>query len=137
MSVKIKVDKGLVKEVGRENATRLLIKAQRSIYNQAVTNSPVDTGHLRQSHTRGEIRLSGGKISVEVTANAKYALYVHQGTKPHTIQPKTKKALSWVSGGNQIITGRVHHPGTKPQPWLIRALETVGPSLGFQVTRIR
>lgn len=56
-----------------------------------------------------------------------YSLYVHEGTQPHVIEPKGK-ALSfwWANGpdgpGQYFFAGPVHHPGTKPNPFLRDAL---------------
>ncbi|MDU3215595.1 MAG: hypothetical protein E6672_07125 [Negativicoccus succinicivorans] len=54
---------------------------------------------------------------------AKYAPFVHQGTKPHTIAPKEKKALRWVAGGRFVFAKWAHHPGTAADPFLYAALD--------------
>jgi len=65
------------------------------------------------------------------------AIWLDQGTRPHTIRPKSKKALAWaatqagrrLSGRARVSTRRgehgglrfakvVHHPGTKAQPYI-------------------
>lgn len=73
---------------------------------------------------------SVGETSVTVIASAAYAAFLELGTRPHEITPKAAKALAW--GGPRRLSGslrsgakpthfakRVHHPGTKPYPYLI------------------
>lgn len=69
---------------------------------------------------------------VKLVASAKYAAYVEHGTRPHEITPKARKALRFApSAGGRRLTGsprvgadvvfakRVHHPGTRAQPYLL------------------
>ena len=55
--------------------------------------------------------------------NCPYAVFVHEGTQPHDIYPKTKKALSFFwpnnpNGAGQAVFAHVHHPGTAPNAFL-------------------
>ena len=86
------------------------------------------TGNLGRS-----IRIQGQtQTSVTVAAGAKYAPFVEYGTRPHEITPRAAKALRWAaSPGGRRLSGsprkgaavvfakRVHHPGTKPYPFLV------------------
>lgn len=54
---------------------------------------------------------------------APYGIYVHEGTKPHSIFPKRKKALRWAQGGGFIFSKDVLHPGTEPDPFMTGAWE--------------
>lgn len=47
------------------------------------------------------------------------------GTEPHTIRPRRKKALRFVSGGRVVFAMRVRHPGTRANPFLTRALDVL------------
>lgn len=70
------------------------------------------------------------------------APYLEFGTRPHIIRPKTAKALRWASGGNATLAGRprggapvqfakvVHHPGTKPYPFMVPGTEKALVNLG-------
>lgn len=52
---------------------------------------------------------NGNNIGVVYIDNqvAPYGIFVHQGTKPHTIKPKTKRALRWVPmAGNSFSSLR-------------------------------
>jgi hypothetical protein len=73
-----------------------------------------------------------------VVATANYAAYVELGTRAHEITPKARKALRWAAtGAGARLSGtprkaaqrgelggvrfakRVHHPGTRPYPYLL------------------
>lgn len=54
---------------------------------------------------------------------APYGPFVHAGTKPHTITPKNRRALRWVSGNRFIFAKQVNHPGTREDPFLYEALD--------------
>lgn len=47
--------------------------------------------------------------------------YVQDGTPPHEIVPRHKKALAFPWQGKRVVVKRVHHPGTAANPWLTRA----------------
>jgi hypothetical protein len=54
-------------------------------------------------------------------AVASYAPWVHDGTDPHWILPRAKKALRWTKNGNFVFAKKVWHPGTKPDKFLYEA----------------
>jgi hypothetical protein len=54
-------------------------------------------------------------------AVAPYASWVHDGTKPHRILPRAKKALRWTKGGKFVFAKSVWHPGTKKDQFLYEA----------------
>ena len=136
--VDLELDPSAVQSEGERAALILVRKAQRTILNSAKTKSPVDTGHLRQTHRPGGIRVSGGRVTTEVVATAPYAVPVHQGSRKHRIEPKNKKLLSWKpKGGARVFAASVMHPGSKPRPWLINAAKAEGPRLGFVIQENR
>lgn len=60
-----------------------------------------------------------GNGAAEVTADKDYASYVEEGTPAHVIRPKDRKALKInVSGGGYVLRREVHHPGSKPFPFM-------------------
>jgi hypothetical protein len=84
------------------------------------------TGHLGRSIVPGRLT----KDSATVEARTPYAATVELGSRAHVIKPKRAKVLAW--GGTRRLTGSlasgskpthfariVHHPGTKPYPYLI------------------
>ena len=67
-----------------------------------------------------------------VIAGARYAGFVEFGTRAHEITPRARKALRWAAtsagrrlsgaprvGASVVFAKRVHHPGTKPYPFLV------------------
>ena len=69
---------------------------------------------------------------VRVIAGANYAAFVEFGTRAHEITPKAAQALRWAAspagrrlsgsprtGAAVVFAKRVHHPGTKPYPFLV------------------
>lgn len=56
------------------------------------------------------------------------AIMIHRGTRPHVIRPKTKTILRWPGTGpggaaTFFFKKEVHHPGTKPDPFLFNAAD--------------
>lgn len=54
---------------------------------------------------------------------ASYAIFVHNGTKPHEIRPKNRKFLRWSGGSGFIFAKKVTHPGYKGDKFLINAVK--------------
>lgn len=84
------------------------------------------TGHLGRSIVAGPVT----NDHAIVEARTPYAATVELGSKPHIIRPKKAKVLAW--GGTRRLSGTlakgsspthfarlVHHPGTKPYPYLL------------------
>lgn len=86
------------------------------LVNVLVKRVAVDTGNLK-----GSIRANTSG-NVAIISMAEYAPYVEYGTPPHIIKPKKAKALHWKSGSKDIFAKVVHHPGTRPQPFIRPAL---------------
>jgi hypothetical protein len=98
------------------------------------------TGNLGRTIRPGAITPSNAKVE----AGADYASYVEFGTRPHIIVPRYAKVLAW--GGSRRQTGslrsgseatmfamRVHHPGTRPIPFLAPAADQAVKEIGVQV----
>lgn len=74
----------------------------------------VDTGDLLES-----IRTEGNQIWVgDIAKGVTYWADVEYGTKPHMIFPVNKTYLSWVGPQGRVFAKKVHHPGTKAQPFI-------------------
>lgn len=112
----------------------------------AVANAKLEvarkTGNLGRSiHTENLT-----PTSIDVRASAKYAAYVEYGTRPHEITPNAKKALRFAAsasgrrltgspriGASVVFAKRVHHPGTKAQPYLIPAAKKAVKDAGADI----
>ncbi len=82
---------------------------------------PYRTGRLSQSIGRPPAGLEIGTLRAIVRPAVDYAIFVHEGTAPHEIMPKTKKALFWPGADHPVR--KVNHPGTKPNPFMPRLLD--------------
>jgi hypothetical protein len=60
-----------------------------------------------------------GNGSAEVYANAEYAGFIENGTRPHVIRPRSGRALRFpIGGGAGFGFARViNHPGSRPHPF--------------------
>jgi phage gpG-like protein len=79
----------------------------------------VDTGRLRASISYSIDEGAEG-VKATITANAEYASFVELGTASHDIRPVNKEALFWPGAPYPVAI--VHHPGSKPYPFLKPAL---------------
>lgn len=111
-----------------KNARPLLAEIQLRAVREAKIRVPRRTGNLGRTIHPGSLT----PTYTIVEATAAYAGYVERGTRPHIIRPRSKSVLSWTEGkrlsgrnrtgagaGNRIFAKYVHHPGTKPQPFLL------------------
>lgn len=115
----------------REASRRELREASRQVVNRARILAPVRTGRLRSSIRADPPRLFTLRPSVKVGSDLEYAEWVHDGTRPHRIEARNKKALRFRMGGRIVIVKAVDHPGTRPRPFLDRALREVARSRGY------
>lgn len=91
----------------------VVVGIANDLVNALKRRCPVDEGILRNSIHVSSVTES--KITLSMLG---YALYVEFGTAPHIIRPVNGKALHWKSGGKDIFAKEVHHPGTRPNPFI-------------------
>ena len=96
----------------------IIAKIHLDAVNEAPVNKQSGGGSLKQSIRYNMLTPTRGIVTVE----SKYGIYVHEGTRPHEIRVKDKMVLANKRTG-QIFGKVVHHPGTKPNPFLTRAVE--------------
>lgn len=105
--------------------------------------------HTKTGTTQRSIRVGAATRTSVVTRVGFAGPYIEFGTKPHDISPRAAKALAWapgpaggkfrrlsgatrkgVRGSDMIFARRVHHPGTKADPFMVpgakRALAGAG-----------
>lgn len=75
----------------------------------------------RQQHFKTGDLINSVAYNVKPNGNIEISaldtlLYIEFGTPPHIIRPKNKKALRFMSGGQEVIVKQVNHPGTRPDP---------------------
>jgi len=97
---------------------RALRKSLFVVEREVKSRTPVTTGRLRDSIGGAEgWRWVKGRVA-SIGTNVRYAIYVEEGTKPHVIFPRVKKALFWKGALHPVK--RVMHPGTKPVRFMER-----------------
>jgi hypothetical protein len=91
----------------------------RRVEAEAIRRAP---GGMK-ARIRAQIRRTGtGDFQGVIKVDHPAALYVLNGTRPHRIVPRTKKALRFTVGGQVVFATVVHHPGNKQNNFLKEAL---------------
>ncbi len=96
---------------------RDLAKRAIRVESRAKQLAPVDTGRLRSSIT-WRITLGAGGLNAIVGTNVAYAVFVHEGTRPHVI--RGNPWLYWKGAAHPVR--QVNHPGTRANRFLVNAL---------------
>jgi len=109
----------VAKTFDKELRNMLVERLAEVAYAEAFYGAPWRTGKLARSIVKevedGEAR---------IMALAPYAKFVIEGTAPHEIRPANASCLAFkAAGGDMVFTKLVRHPGTKPNPFLERAVE--------------
>lgn len=84
---------------------------------------PIRSGYLVQSWG-----FEVGSLWARWFPKAEYAPFVEFGTPPHIIKPVNAKVLANTKTG-QIFGKIVHHPGTKPNPFMERIAAAAQPDI--------
>lgn len=104
-----------------------MLNAVETVEAEGVEEAPVKTGNLVNTITS---YVTDGGMKGIVKAIADYAEPVHEGTRPHVILPKNKKALSWPGAAHPVK--KVQHPGTRANPFFKRAIRRGDPQGAFE-----
>jgi hypothetical protein len=85
------------------------------------------TGELAGSIRSSAVTVGRKGPESTVSAGTDHAVFVHDGTEPHTIKPRFAKKLVffWRKAGRVVSRNSVHHPGTPANPFLSKALQAV------------
>ncbi|MCW4044811.1 MAG: hypothetical protein NWE94_04765 [Candidatus Bathyarchaeota archaeon] len=98
---------------------KLIERLAEIAWAQAFWNAPRKTGYLASTIVK-----QTGDGEAQIEALAPYTTYVVNGTRPHIIRPVNASVLAFQSAsGKMVFTRLVHHPGTKPNPWMQKAAE--------------
>jgi hypothetical protein len=108
--------------------------------------APRKTGNLARTIHLGAVT----PTRAETIASADYAAYVEQGTRPHEIRPRNRKALRWAadgasarlsgtprSGGRVRFAKRVMHPGTRAQPFMVPGAQKAVEGAGLKAAVVK
>jgi hypothetical protein len=124
--VRVRIKPGAGRLVAHsEGVWRDLERRADNVIIHAEATAPVDTGQYAfgtikpGGFRRDRIHRPAG-AKVRVTALDPKALIIEKGSRPHLIEPRTKKALAWPGAEHPVR--RVRHPGTKAHHTLRNAL---------------
>jgi hypothetical protein len=122
-------DRRVVRDIvggrGHGGLERDLDDRSRRVMAAARTLVRVRTGTLLTSIRREEgVGPLGRYIDIVagIPGLTTYLGYEHDGTQPHVIRPRRRKALRFIAGGQVVFATRVNHPGTRGSHFLSRAL---------------
>lgn len=130
---RVRLDRAQLNRTIRGASRSELGTTARQVMNRAQVLAPVDTGRLRASIRIESRRTLTLRSVYTIGSDVSYAPMVHDGTRPHTIRPKTAKALRFRIGGRVVYARVVHHPGTKPRPFLDDALREIAGGKGYDI----
>lgn len=126
--LKIEV-KNLDKIINNLNQKKSQLKPKSAELTRDLTNiahkwvqkeAPRRTGKLKAGVSKNIKDTSG---HVFISKSVSYADAVLEGTRPHQITPKYKRALYWPGASHPVTS--VQHPGTKSNPFLDRAYNSM------------
>jgi hypothetical protein len=114
------------KRAPQETLKQLRFAVAKSLFNiqseaikEAPANKQVGLGARLKASFRSRMMTA---LSGQVYSISTYSAAVHEGTRPHLIRPVNKRILANKRTG-QFFGKLVHHPGTKPNPYFLRAIQ--------------
>jgi hypothetical protein len=119
--------RGLKLEEVAENIKKKLLpeafeQLADKLYWRVMEEVPRRTGKLASSIVK-EVTAEG---DWQIRALAPYDIYVQMGTRPHEIRPVRADMLVFRTADRHLVfTPLVHHPGTKPNPYMQRAADGI------------
>ena len=108
----------VTKKISGPLREKLIERLTDIAWTAAFNGAPVKTGYLASTIYK---QVSGNVGTVGIGAS--YGKFVVEGTVPHEIHAPIGKVLSFVVAGNRVFTPIVHHPGTKPNLFMDKAVD--------------
>lgn len=121
MSVEVRIDQGALSRLLRRRggrAHRKLAERTERVARIAEGEAPGTMGDF----ITWKIEEGRGGLQGVIVCDHHAVLFVLNGTRPHLIRPRRKKALRFEVGGEVVFAKLVRHPGTRPNDFLGRAL---------------
>lgn len=113
------IDRSKLESVARKGSAVLV---QRLTLRTAAIAAATAPGHMGQT-VRPIFKGSKANPLGIVMVDHPAASFVMNGTSPHTILPRRRNGvLRFTVGGRIVFSRRVDHPGTKPNPFLWKAM---------------
>lgn len=79
-------------------------------------------GREAEASIETSVDVNGGHLTGIVYTALPHAVFLHQGTRSHTVVPRTKMALRWSDGGSFVFAKRSQVAGIQGDPYLYNAL---------------
>ena len=108
-----------------------LVSEVAFIYQDCIMDEAPVVTHNLQAATRIENLSDYSARIFPDEGTAPYAEWVILGSPPHTIFPKSAKALFWEGAEHPVAF--VEHPGTKPNPYFDRGAENAKTQADIEV----
>lgn len=109
-----------------EQARQVMRAVAQGMESEIRDKAPKRTGAMASSI---EVEWTG-PLTLKITGSA-VAGYVEFGTKPHDIVPRKAEYLVFMGkDGHLVRAKKVHHPGTKPNPFIQPVVHDVMKDLG-------
>lgn len=125
MPVEVRIDQGRLARMLRARggpAERMLRRRTERVAGIAERLAPGSMSQrISWTVTGGRSGLQGVIICDHPAVNL-----VLQGTRPHLIRPRRRKALRFEAGGGRVFAKVVRHPGTRPNNFMGAALRAGG-----------
>lgn len=104
----------------KNRATKVLAAAK----NEAPVGKGPTAGNLRSKLRMRQSRNTRGQYETgyDVVSEADYSMFVIKGTAPHDIVGNPLLGFFWPKAGRFVVFHSVHHPGTKGNNFMSRAL---------------
>lgn len=112
------IDRRKLDLVARRGSAKIVQAITLRTAQIATTTAPGSMKQKIRPIFKGSIANPMGIVMVDHPA----AHYVMNGTKPHMIYPVKAKALRFKIGSTVVYAKSVNHPGTKPNPFLWKAM---------------
>lgn len=97
--------------------------AKEAPYRESEDGDEQQSEHLRDSIAFAGAHPVGAGAQMTWTSNVGWAAYVVEGTEAHEIHAAVAKALHWQGEDGDQYAVSVMHPGTKPNPFPLRAFQ--------------
>lgn len=83
------------------------------------------TGETASSIRTGVVKAGRKGPEADITSATDHASVLHEGTPPHEIKAPPGKKLVFFGKAGRVVVNKVFHPGTRANPFLMRALRKV------------
>lgn len=108
---------------GQAGVVRNLFVRGERVKKLAIRLAPKVTGNLADHIVKRLVKSKGKPVMLVGVEHVPYAVFVHEGTRPHPIDAVHAPFLVFVGrDGKLVATKHVDHPGNKPNRFLVRAL---------------